>query len=519
MGSRLMRLHLAVAAVALTGLLVVPDGGTLQTAWQVAGGWYGAAMIVAGIRHRRPERPATWWLFALGVFGNAAGIVVEWVLTHSGADPGFPSWADAAYLSLYPAVAVGLVLLIRRRTAHRDWSSLVDATTLTTGMGLLAWVFMVKPAAADPSIGLLGHLVSVAYPVGDIVLLAMTVRLMISGSGRNAAFRLVCAALVAFLAGDGAWAVINQLGWEPGPMAHKLLADVFLAGYLLFGAAAAHPGMRSLTRMVEPRPARISRPMLLALTAASLVGPGLLIGQAVRHRVTDVLSIALGCAALFLLVVTRMAQLIRQLDVQTERVRELAVTDELTGLPNRRAWNTELPRTIERVRRTGDPLTVAIIDIDHFKKFNDTYGHAGGDEALRAVANTLRGSCRATDVVARYGGEEFALILPGVMSGRATDLLERFRRVVAVKAIALPGRAKPASVTVSIGVAIWPDDGDTPADLLRCADERLYQAKAEGRDRVIGPTPHHFPRPTEESRRVPTGELRLPVVPELKSTD
>jgi len=89
-----------------------------------------------------------------------------------------------------------------------------------------------------------------------------------------------------------------------------------------------------------------------------------------------------------------------------------------------------------------------------------------------------------------------------VMSGRATDLLERFRRVVAVKAIALPGRAKPASVTVSIGVAIWPDDGETPADLLRCADERLYQAKAAGRDRVIGPNPHPFPRPVEEERRV-----------------
>src|SRR4029079_3092283 len=111
--------------------------------------------------------------------------------------------------------------------------------------------------------------------------------------------------------------------------------------------------------------------MLFALTAASLVGPGLLIGQAVRHRVTDVLSIALRCMALFLVVVTRMAQLIRQLDVQTEKVRELAVTDELTGLPNRRAWNSELPRTIERVRRTGDALAVAIIDIDHFKQFND----------------------------------------------------------------------------------------------------------------------------------------------------
>ena len=476
MGSRLMRLHLAVAAVALTGLLVVPDGGTLQTIWQVAGGWYGAAMIVAGIRHRRPERPATWWLFSLGVFGNVAGIVVEWALTRSGADPGFPSWADAAYLSFYPAVAVGLVLLIRRRTAHRDWSSLVDATTLTTGMGLLAWVFMVKPAAADPSIGLLGHIVSVAYSVGDIVLLAMTVRLMISGSGRNTAFRLVCGALVAFLAGDGAWAVVNQLGWEPGPMAHKLLADVFLAGYLLFGAAAAHPGMRSLTRVVEPRPARVSRPMLFALTAASLVGPGLLIGQAVRHRVTDVLSIALGCVALFLLVVTRMAQLIRQLDVQTEKVRELAVTDELTGLPNRRAWNTELPRTIERVRRTGDPLTVAIIDIDHFKKFNDAYGHLAGDRMLKEAAAAWQNQLRTADHLARYGGEEFVVLLPAATAAQAREIVDRMRL------------ATPLGQTFSAGLAVW--NGAEASDALTGrADAALYEAKNGGRNRIVEAIP------------------------------
>ena len=199
--------------------------------------------------------------------------------------------------------------------------------------------------------------------------------------------------------------------------------------------------------------------------------------------------------------------------VRSRELRLLSTRDRFTGLLNRAVFNEQLEREVAFARREDGRFAVAMLDIDHFKKFNDTYGHAGGDEALRAVARTLRDSCRATDVVARYGGEEFALILPGVMSGRATDLLERFRRVVAVKAISLPGRAKPASVTVSIGVAIWPDDGDTPAELLRCADQRLYQAKADGRDRVIGPTPHHFPRPTEESRRIPTSEMPLPAAP------
>src|SRR3954471_15541275 len=192
--------------------------------------------------------------------------------------------------------------------------------------------------------------------------------------------------------------------------------------------------------------------------------------------------------------------------VRSRELRLLSTRDRFTGVLNRAVFNEQLEREVAFARREDGRFAVAMLDIDHFKKFNDTYGHAGGDEALRAVAHTLRGSCRATDVVARYGGEEFALILPGVMSGRATDLLERFRRVVAVKAIALPGRSKPASVTVSIGVAIWPDDGDSPADLLRCADERLYQAKAAGRDRVVGPIPHPFPRPAEEGRRAAGGE-------------
>jgi diguanylate cyclase (GGDEF)-like protein len=476
MGSRLMRFHLVAAAIALIGFLLVPDGSTPQLIWQVACGWFAAGMIVAGIRHARPAMPATWWLFALGVFGNSSGILVEWILTRSDAEGAFPSWADAAYLSLYPAAAIGLLLLIRQRTAYRDWSSLVDATTLTTGMGLLAWIFMIKPAASDESIGLLGHIVSVAYPVGDIMLLAMTVRLMIGGGARSPAFRLVCAALACFLVGDGAWAVINQMVWEPSPMAHKLLGDVFLAGFLCFGAAAAHPGMRSLSRAVEPRSGRISRPLLVALTAASLIGPGLLIVQAVRHQVTDVLAIGIGCVALFLLVVTRMSQLIKQLDVQTEKVRELAVTDELTGLPNRRAWNIELPRTIERIRRTGAPLTVAIIDIDHFKLFNDAYGHLTGDRLLKEAAAAWQDQLRTADHLARYGGEEFVVMLPDATVQQAHEIVDRMRL------------ATPLGQTFSAGIALW-NDAETSDTLTARADKALYEAKRAGRNRIVEAAP------------------------------
>jgi diguanylate cyclase (GGDEF)-like protein len=175
--------------------------------------------------------------------------------------------------------------------------------------------------------------------------------------------------------------------------------------------------------------------------------------------------------------------------VRSRELRLLSTRDRFTGLLNRAVFNEQLERETAIARREDTHFAVAMIDIDHFKRFNDTHGHAGGDEALRLVAKTLQQACRATDVVARYGGEEFALILPGVMSGRATDLLERIRRVMAVAPIRLPNRPNPVTVTVSIGVALFPDDGETGAAVLRCADQRLYEAKAQGRDRVVGPPP------------------------------
>lgn len=199
----------------------------------------------------------------------------------------------------------------------------------------------------------------------------------------------------------------------------------------------------------------------------------------------------------------RMAQLLGStllaatIVVRSRELRLLSTRDRFTGLLNRAVFNEQLEKETELAQTDGGRFTVAMVDIDHFKKFNDTYGHAGGDEALRLVAQTLRKACRETDVVARYGGEEFALILPGVRSSRAFDLLERIRRVVAATPIRLTGRSKPVSVTVSIGVASWPEDGDKGTEVLACADRRLYEAKQRGRDQVVGPPPAR-PRSLEE---------------------
>ncbi len=269
MRERAWKIYLLAISVLIAGMFFVPDGSWVQVGWQVGVGYIATGAIVWGVLRHKPRMPVVWWLFAAGVFGNASGALVEAIngkILHIEA---FPSSADYFYLSLYPFVAFGLALLIRRRTERQDWGALVDATTVTTGLGLLAWVFMIHPAASDTSIGLLGHIFSIAYPVGDVVLVAMTVRLQLGGGTRTPSYYLMSGSLLLFLAGDTAWAVVNQVGWEPPFTVRTVLYINFLFAYALFGAAALHPTVREVSRTGQAQPPRLSPALLGLLTAAS----------------------------------------------------------------------------------------------------------------------------------------------------------------------------------------------------------------------------------------------------------
>jgi diguanylate cyclase (GGDEF)-like protein len=159
----------------------------------------------------------------------------------------------------------------------------------------------------------------------------------------------------------------------------------------------------------------------------------------------------------------------------------LARTDTLTGLLNRRTFDEQLREAAARKNRTGEPFSVCLVDLDHFKKVNDTYGHAAGDIVLRTAAQTMGSELREIDKVFRMGGEEFAVLLPGVGLEGALATAERLRTRIAARTIAAEGQE--IAVTVSIGVADGTHEPDMET-LLRKADEALYSAKAEGRDRV-----------------------------------
>ena len=168
-----------------------------------------------------------------------------------------------------------------------------------------------------------------------------------------------------------------------------------------------------------------------------------------------------------------------------EQTETLATTDGLTGLVNRRALNTQLAERLRHAQRYGRPLSFILLDVDHFKKVNDTYGHPAGDAVLKSVARIAQRGARDTDVVARYGGEELALILPETDARGAMVIAERIRAACA--AARHPTDQGGLVVTLSAGVATWPGAGESPELVLETADRALYRAKQGGRNRVEGP--------------------------------
>ena len=167
-----------------------------------------------------------------------------------------------------------------------------------------------------------------------------------------------------------------------------------------------------------------------------------------------------------------------------EQIRQLATHDDLTGLLNRRAMLDRMQLEQRRSLRSGSPLLIAQLDIDHFKAVNDTHGHATGDLVLQSFADTVRRNVRDTDVLARWGGEEFVLLLCDTPAADAVALMERLRQAVQAMQVPVPQSGGPITVTVSIGLA-----RHTPADplagTLERADRALYAAKAGGRNRVV----------------------------------
>jgi signal transduction histidine kinase len=362
------RLYLGAGALATGAYYLLPEAG--GAVLNVVVGASAVAAIATGIRWHRPARRLAWWLIAaaqgLFVVGDALFSVNELVL---GIEP-FPSLADAVYLPGYPVLAAGLTLLALSRSTGRDWAGLTDAAIIAIGFGLLSWVLVMVPYYQDPSLGLVELLVSLAYPVGDVLLLGLAARLATTPGRRTAAFRLLIANLAVTMAADTLFSVLALSG------ASVAVTDgMYLAAYLLLGAAGLHPSMAGLSEPSRRRQARLGRGRLLAMGAAALVAPALLVVERLRGNDVQVDVIAGAWAVLFLLVMGRMAGLVRGIEraegerrrvldrtVQAAEEERMHVATELHDGPIQRLAVLSYDLERAKQRMLGNPAAVARVE-------------------------------------------------------------------------------------------------------------------------------------------------------------
>jgi diguanylate cyclase (GGDEF)-like protein len=168
---------------------------------------------------------------------------------------------------------------------------------------------------------------------------------------------------------------------------------------------------------------------------------------------------------------------------KNKELEKLSITDSLTGLYNRKHLMETLEAEVSRYGRYKRPFTMMMLDIDHFKRYNDTYGHLAGDEVLRQMSALLKSSIRQSDYAARYGGEEFIVILPETVAEAAAHMAERIRRDMEGREMG--SETSGTKVTVSMGIAAFPEHGEDPESMIREADAALYEAKRRGRNQVV----------------------------------
>jgi two-component system, cell cycle response regulator len=426
--------------------------------------------LVTARRHRTMAAVAL--LLAAGSAASLAGDLIYYFLALVHSEVAYPGPADVAYLSSYALMAAAFLVAVRRRSPGWDFTSAIDAGIVAVSAGYLLFEFVVVPTLAGSGQNL-ATVVSVLYPVGDLMIITVGARLMLGAGTRTTTLRMIGAYLAMMLYADTMYSVQTLNGTY---QAGNYLDSLWIMTAILLSAALLHPSAPQLVARASAATPDATVGRLAVLAIAAVVAPTTMIVQFLRGATPHVVLTGLVCNVLFLLVLTRMAGLVRA-------QRHAAITDGLTGLRSRRFFEQSLHAEVARAARTGNEVGLLLLDLDHFKSVNDTHGHNGGDRVLVEMAHRLTAVIRPGDLAARYGGEEFVVLLPGAGPEAAAEIAERIRRVVATAPIAV-GADRVHHVTVSIGVAALPSVGTDPEELVLAADRALYAAKNAGRNRV-----------------------------------
>ncbi|MEV4333420.1 EAL domain-containing protein [Streptomyces sp. NPDC049597] len=370
----------------------------------------GVVGIVLGVVLNRPEHRLPWLLLASGNLAFASGQVTQIVLIQSQQEVPFPSINDGFYLAAYPLYAAGMLGFVRWRTAHRDRASLVDALMLTVGLALLSWLFLIEPYSRVEGLSWVQKAFSIAYPLGDVLVLAMLLRLLVGRGGKSLSLMLLTVGTVGLLTADVAYGLIQLNGvWRTG-------SAVELGWAVLYGAwaaAALDPSMRSLTRPVERRP-DTGTGQLSLLILASLIAPALLLTQAVRGESNNVGVIGVFSAVLFGLVLYRLAGVVatHRQAVGREKVLRMAVSS-LGGAGDVRDVAAAAHTAVTDLLQHGSPRSALLTLSDNMLWLN------GGHDGVRGPL-----SARVTAAVRELtaSGENRLVALDGLGPYLAADL-------------------------------------------------------------------------------------------------
>jgi len=327
--STLWRNYIAVGAVLALAYLVIPAPHLPLQVLVFKVLLYGSVsasavvFMVFGVRRHRPANTAPWRaLIAAQVIYLAADLTFYTLHFLVGSDA-YPSAADALYLGHYPFVIIGVLLLVRSRTRGSDFGSLLDAAIIATGFGVLSLVFLIEPNVDTEGMPLLARLVSAAYPVMDVLVLAAAARLVVGAGPRQTAFYLFTASLAVLLATDTAYAYAQTNGlYQINSLSGKLLDAGWLTFYLLLGASALHPSMRTMVERDLRTRSRIGSGRLLFLAGAVLLAPMAVVLENLRGEHGDTALIAVICGILFVGVVYRMSGLVREVESSSAQLRE-----------------------------------------------------------------------------------------------------------------------------------------------------------------------------------------------------
>jgi len=450
-----------------------------------------SAILIAllGVRRNTPHRRGAW-LLLIGGFG---GWVVADLLYTVEQDfwrlETYPNPSDAIYLGAFVPLAAGCLVIVRNRGTGRDLTALLDATIIATGAAVVAGVFLILPLTGDSELTGFGKVISSAYPLADVLVIAVIVRMWAAPGARSTSYRLLVSALGVTLAGDVIWDVLARVDLTA---AERWTDPWFLAGYVLVGFAACLPSMTTLTEQIPDKvePASARRRLVVLALGAMLPSVTLLI-TGVRGNAVPWQVIGLGALLITGLVLVRMSGILHTVEVQAAQLAALARADGLTGAPNRRTWDHELSRACAASLEHNATLCVAMMDIDHFKVYNDTHGHQAGDRLLREAVAAWTEQLGAGALLARYGGEEFTVLLSGLTLAQAQA------RIQALSAVTPDGQ------TFSAGVSMW-EPSTEPAIAVAWADQALYDAKRTGRDRVLTYSGSPASAPGRRSAPAPT---------------